>query len=143
MASVPVASPQIMERFAPRLWLRRLPVDTHHEGVAYLPRRSIIYSPGESQALAKVEVRADDRRVIVVLNVIDDDGILAPEVDLSQQGFQEFGMPEGTAVAVVQATRPESVEAVRRKFQRRRLDTGNGLIDPTARVEGPRWLRRR
>jgi thymidine phosphorylase len=126
MASAPAASPEMMEHFAPRLRLRRLPVDTYQEAVAYLPRRSTIYRPAEFQALAKVEVRAGDRRVIAVLNVIDHDDILASdEVGLSQQGFEELGVPEGTGVDVVQATRPESLEAVRRKIQGEELTGGD------------------
>jgi thymidine phosphorylase len=113
------------EHFRPRLRLRRLPVDTYHEAVAYLPRRSTVYRPSEFQALTKVEVRTGDRRVIAVLNVIDHDAVLAPdEVGLSQQGFDQFGVPEGTAVEVVQAARPESLEAVRRKIQGEELTAG-------------------
>ena len=116
----------MVARLGPRLRLRRLPVDTYHEAVAYLPRRSTVYRPAEFQALAKVEVRAGDRRVIAVLNVIDHDDILAPdEVGLSQQGFQEFGVAEGTAVEVIQATRPESLEAVRRKIHGEELTGGD------------------
>jgi thymidine phosphorylase len=118
-------SDQEAEHFRPRLRLRRLPVDTYHEAVAYLPRRSTVYRPSEFQALAKVEVRAGDRRVIAVLNVIDHDTVLAPdEVGLSQQGFDQFGVAEGTAVEVVQAARPESLEAVRRKIQGEELTAG-------------------
>ena len=110
--------PNLMPSPGPKLRLRCLPVDTYHEAVAYLPRNSTIYRPADFQALAKVEVRADGRRVVAVLNVIDHDAVLNPdEVGLSQQGFAEFGVAEGTAVEIVQAPPPGSLDAVRRKIQ--------------------------
>jgi thymidine phosphorylase len=110
--------PETSAEAAPKLRLRRLPVDTYREAVAYLPRRSTIYRPEEFQALAKIEICANGQRVLAVLNVIDHDDILAPdEVGLSQQAFDSFGVAEGTAVEIVQASPPESLQAVRRKIQ--------------------------
>jgi thymidine phosphorylase len=107
----------------PQLRLRRLPVDTYHEAVAYLPRRSTVYRPEEFQALAKIEVSANGQRVMAVVNVIDHDDILAPdEVGLSQEAFDAFGVAEGTAVSVVQAPPAASLEAVRRKILGEELD---------------------
>jgi thymidine phosphorylase len=133
------ATSEVVKRFTPKLRLRRLPVDTYHEAVAYLPRRSTVYRPAEFQALAKVEIRGDGRRVIAVLNVIDHDDMLAPdEVGLSQQGFEQFGVPEGTAVEVVQAARPESLEAVRRKIQGEEL-TADDLDTVIRDIAGMRY----
>lgn len=99
------------------LRLRRFPVDTYNEAVAYLPRRSAIYRPEEFQALAKVEIVGHGRRIVAVVNVIDHPDLLAPDqVALSEQGFAKLGLPEGSEVELVHAPPPESLEAVRRKI---------------------------
>ncbi len=99
------------------LRLRRLPIDTYNESVAYLPRNSSVYRPEEFQALSKVEIRANGRRIMAVLNIINHQDILAPdEVGLSEQGFANLGIPEGSMVDLRQAAPPESLEAVRRKI---------------------------
>lgn len=101
-----------------RLRLRRLPIDTYREAVAFLPRHSAGYRPGELQALAKVELGAGERRILATLNVIDHHGWLAAdEVGLSEQAFALLGLPEGSAVELVQAMPPKSLEAVHAKIQ--------------------------
>jgi thymidine phosphorylase len=101
-----------------QLRLRRIPVDTYREAVAFLPRRSAVYRPGEFQALAKVELGRGDRRILATLNVVDHDGWLAPdEVGLSEQAFALLGLPEGAGVELEQAVPPKSLEAVHAKIQ--------------------------
>ena len=86
------------------LRLRRLPIDAYNKSVAYLPRNSSIYRPEEFQALSKVEIRANGRRIMAVLNIINHHDILAPgEVGLSEQGFTNLGIPEGSMVDLSQA----------------------------------------
>ncbi|HVJ55858.1 MAG TPA: thymidine phosphorylase family protein [Aliidongia sp.] len=111
---------------APTLKLRRVPVDTYREPVAYLPRRSSIYRPADFQALSKVEVKAGGRRLIAVLNVVDHDGWLMPdEVGVSALGFTLLGLPEGSAVEVTQAPPAKSLEAVRRKIEGEELSAAD------------------
>ena len=99
------------------LRLRRFPIDTYNEAVAYLPRRSAIYRPEEFQALAKVEIVGQGRRIVAVVNVIDHPDLLAPDqIALSEQGFAKLGLPEGSEVELIHAPPPESLEAVRRKI---------------------------
>jgi thymidine phosphorylase len=101
-----------------RLRLRRIPIDTLREPVAFLPRRSATYRPSELQALAKVEVGSGERRILATLNVIDHDNWLAPdEVGLSEPAFALLGLAEGSAVDLEQAIPPKSLEAVHAKIQ--------------------------
>ncbi len=59
-------------------------VDTYRENVAYLHRDCEIYRAEGFQALAKVEVRANGRRVLATLNVVDDPRIVrCNEIGLS------------------------------------------------------------
>ena len=105
------------------LSLQRVAIDTYRENVAYLHRQCEVYRAEGFQALAKVEVRRDDRRILAVLNVVDDDTLVAPgELGLSEEAFAKLGLEAGTGVVVLHAGPPGSMEAVRRKIGGERLN---------------------
>ena len=100
------------------LRLRRVPIDTYREAVAYLPRRSTALRPEEFQALAKVELAGNGRHILATLNVIDHQDLLAPdEVGVSDQAFALLGLPEGSAIGIAQAKPPPSLDAVHAKIR--------------------------
>ncbi len=112
------------------LKLRKVAIDTYHENVAYLHRACPLYRSEGFQALAKIEITDGPERapVIAVLNIVDDESIVAPdELGLSEQTFSQFGATEGTAVFVNHATPPASLQAVRRKIAGDRLDADDFL----------------
>ncbi len=106
------------------LALRRVAIDTYHENVAYLNRQCEIYRAEGFQALTKVEISGGEGRYIVaVLNVVDDDALVAPEeLGLSEEAFATLGLEPGDAVKIAHAEPPASMEAVRRKIEGERLD---------------------
>lgn len=105
-----------------RLKLRRIAIDTYRENVAYLNRSCSIYRAEGFQALAKISVFCDGQRIEAVLNVVDDESIVAAdELGLSEQAFAQLCSEAGCAVRVAQAEPPESMEAVRRKIGGERL----------------------
>ena len=73
------------------LTLKRIAIDTYHENVAFLHRDCPAYRTEGFQALTKVEVNANNgmsRRVLAVLNVVDDTTIIhVDELGLSEQAF--------------------------------------------------------
>ena len=104
------------------LRLRRLGIDTYRENVAYLHRDCAVYSAAGFQALTKVQVSSGERRILAVLNVADDAGIVKPdELGLSEQAFELLGLREGQLVMVSHAEPPSSMDAVRRKIAGERL----------------------
>jgi len=99
------------------LRLRRVPIDTNREVVAYLPRRSAVCRPEDLQALAKLELSGGGKHILATLNIIDRSDILAPdEIGVSRQAYELFGLPEGTAIEIEQAKPPESLDAVHAKI---------------------------
>ena len=101
------------------LKLRKISIDTYRENVAYLHRDCPVYRSEGFQALSKIEIyKADDGApVIAVLNVVDDENILAPnELGLSEQAFKQLNLPDGTGVRVEHARPPVSLKAVHRKI---------------------------
>ncbi len=106
-----------------KLKLVRLAIDTYHENVAYLHRDCEIYRAEGFQALSKVKVCGDSRRILAVLNVVDDAAIVAlDELALSEEAFDHLGLSEGQWVTVDHAQPPASMDAVRRKIAGRRLN---------------------
>ena len=95
------------------LRMRRLGIDTYRENVAYLHRECELYRAEGFQALAKVEICADGRRILAVLNVVDDNSIVKPtELCLSEEACSSLGLDEGSLVSIEHAKPPESMNAV-------------------------------
>jgi len=125
------------------LKLRKICIDTYRENVAYLHRDCPVYRSEGFQALSKIEIhKADDGTpVIAVLNVVDDENILAPdELGLSEQAFTQLDLADGTGVQVAHARPPASLQAVHRKIagERLTLDEYRGI---TRDIKGNRYSR--
>ena len=104
------------------LKLRRLGIDTYRENVAYLHRDCEVYKAEGFQALSKVKICADGKRILAVLNVVDDGNIVKPcNLGLSEEAFTNLGLDEGHIVSIEHAEPPESMNAVRRKIAGERL----------------------
>jgi len=104
------------------LKLRRVAIDTYRENVAFLHRDCAVYRAEGFQALSKVEVQADGRRILAVLNVVDDDTIVTPgQLGVSEQAFEQLGLEADHCVKVDHAEPPKSMDAVRRKILGERL----------------------
>ena len=104
------------------LALRRVAIDTWRENVAYLHRDCAVYRAEGFQALSKIEVRANGRRILATLNVVDDDALVArDEIGLSTDAFAQLDVSEGHAILVAQAERPASIKALFRKLAGERL----------------------
>lgn len=100
-----------------RLKLVRLGIDIYRENVAYLHRDREVYRAEGFQALSKVKVCADNRRILAVLNVVDDATIVATnELALSEEAFDHLGLTEGQWVTVDHAQPSASMDVVRRKI---------------------------
>ena len=67
------------------LQIKRVGIDTYRENVAYLHRNCAVVRAAGFQALAKVEVQANGRAILAVLNVVDDARIV---------GERELGLSE-------------------------------------------------
>ena len=104
------------------LQVRRLGIDTYRENVAYLHRECELYRAEGFQALSKVKICVDGRRILAVLNVVDDHSIVtATDLGLSEEAFVKLGVEEGHLVSIEHAEPPASMNAVRRKIAGERL----------------------
>lgn len=105
------------------LSLRRVGIDTYRENVAFLHRDCTQYQAEAFQSRAKVEVLANGKRIVAVLNIVEDASIVRPdELGVCTTAFEQLGLAEGERVRVDHATPPASMEAVKRKINGDRLD---------------------
>jgi thymidine phosphorylase len=104
------------------LRLRRVAIDTYRENVAYLNRDCEVYRAEGFQALSKVEIRANGRRILATLNVSSDPRIVqCHELGLSQDAFDQLGVDKGHPATISQAEPPASISALHRKIDGERL----------------------
>ncbi len=104
------------------LTVRRVGIDTYRENVAFLHRGCPVYRAEGFQALSKIEIHTNGKRIFAVLNVADDESIVTPgQLGLSEQAFAQLGAEPGQNVRVAHAEPPTSMDAVRRKIAGERL----------------------
>lgn len=107
---------------APRLQARRIGIDTYRENVVYLRRDCPVVRAEGFQALAKVEVAANGRTILAVLNVVDDERLLGDrELGLSEESWTQLAVADGSPVSVRHAEPPPSMWALKRKIAGERL----------------------
>ncbi|WP_353394124.1 thymidine phosphorylase family protein [Hydrogenophaga sp. 5NK40-0174] len=104
------------------LSLKRVAIDTYRENVAYLHRDCAVYRAEGFQALSKVEVRANGKRILATLNVVDDTSIVGcHELGVSEDAFEQLEVPNGHQAFIAQAEPAESIPALFRKINGERL----------------------
>lgn len=115
-------TPSAPDTATPALRLKRVAIDTYRENVVYLHRDCAIYRAEGFQALAKVEVRANGKRILASLNVVDDACIVdVDQLGLSEDAFAQLGVADGHPAGVGQAEPPSSIPALHRKIAGERL----------------------
>jgi len=97
---------------------RRVGIDTWREYVAYLHRACPLYRTEGFLALSKVEVRANGRRLLATINIVDDERIVGErELGLSEEAWTELGAAPGAPIQIALAEPPESIAALRTKLR--------------------------
>ena len=110
------------------LALRRVAIDTYRENVAYLHRDCAACRAEGFQALAKVEIRVNGRRILASLNLVDDPSIVGcDELGLSEDAFAQLGAEAGVPAAIAQAEPAASIPALHRKIAGERLNRDDFL----------------
>ncbi len=97
--------------------IKRLKIDTYREYILYLRRDSELCRAQGFGALSKVEVMANGRSIVGVLDVVEEPFLKPDEIGLCEYAFQKLGLPEGTAVKVRHPDPVRSVELIRKKIR--------------------------
>ena len=121
-ATPPHVPPADAARSAMGLTLKRVAIDTYKENVAYLHRDCAVVRAEGFQALSKIEVRANGRRILATLNVVDDAAIVGcGDLGVSEDAFAQLDVADGHPASVSQAEPPDSIPALFRKINGERL----------------------
>jgi thymidine phosphorylase len=105
----------------PQLKIRRVNLDTGHENVVVISRRSKALRAEVFRGFSRVELRCNSKVLLATLLLTDDGMVGIDELGLAEPAFRRFGEPAGALVAVTPAAPPNSLDAVRAKIQGRVL----------------------
>ena len=101
-----------------RLRLRRVPVSTGLERVAYLPMHSAVLSAADYLGGSKVDLLADGKSLSVQIHGLDSATLLAAdEIGLSEEAFAHWNVAEGAEIALRRTPSPASRQALIKKVQ--------------------------
>jgi thymidine phosphorylase len=101
-----------------RVRLRRVPVSTGLERVAYLPTVGAVLSVADYLGGSKVDLLAEGTSLSVQIHGLDSPALLAPdEIGLSEEAFTHWGVAEGAEIALRRTPSPASRQALIQKVQ--------------------------
>ncbi len=101
----------------PQLKVRRINLDTGHENVAVISRRSKALRAEIFRGFSRVELRRQSKSLLATLLITDDDNLVGSnDLGLAEPAFRRFGSSVGDFVTIFPATRPASLDAVRSKI---------------------------
>lgn len=99
------------------LRLRRVPIDTGRENIAFINRRCVDFNLDELNGADRVEIHGGLQPLFATVHAVDDNAIVnADEVGLCEQAFHLINLPEGSEIALSPAPPPASIDSVRRKI---------------------------
>lgn len=105
-----------------RLRLRRVPLSTGLEKVAYLPMHSAFLSAADYLGSSKVDLLAEGKSLSVQIHGMDAAALLASdEIGLSEEAFAHWGVAEGAEIALRRTPSPASRQALMQKVQGQEL----------------------
>jgi len=98
------------------LRLRRIGIDTHRESIAFLDNNDLLGRTLGLHPLDRVQVSANGRTVLAVLNTVENTVLKEGWIGLSNMAFERLGACENAVVDVVPAEPPASAELLRAKM---------------------------
>ncbi|MCQ2965429.1 MAG: thymidine phosphorylase [Alphaproteobacteria bacterium] len=100
------------------LRLRKVPIDTGFQNIAFINRHCSEFQIGTINSLAnRVEIHGGLQPLYANVYLVDDNNIVGPdELGLSLQPFYFINLPEGADVAISPSSPPTSIESIRRKI---------------------------
>jgi thymidine phosphorylase len=112
-----------LETAAQRVRLRRVPISTGNDRIAYLPTAGAVLTAGEYLGPSKVDLLADGKSLSVIVHGLTSPDMLGnDELGLSEEAFAQWGVKEGTEVSLRRTPSPASRQALIHKVQGNELD---------------------
>ncbi|MEN5082887.1 phosphonate metabolism protein/1,5-bisphosphokinase (PRPP-forming) PhnN [Bosea sp. TWI1241] len=112
-----------VESAANTLRLRQLPLFVGRAHCAWLPARGEVVNGFDYLGPGRIELSAGKASIRADVQVMDIPAVLAgDEIGLSSEAFAEFGLPEGSEIAIRRTPSPESRAALTAKIRGEALD---------------------
>jgi len=105
------------------LRLRRIGINTHRESIAFLDNNDVLGRTLGLHPLDRVQVTANGRTVLAVLNTVEGTVLQEGMIGLSNMAFDRLGACEDTIVDVSPAEPPASTELLRAKMVGKELSS--------------------
>lgn len=105
-----------------KLHVIRIPIDTHHQAIAFMRRDCYICRSEGFNAQSRVELSLGDRRVMATLDIVDDDWLQPQTIGVSEFAWQLLDAKPGDKVSIAHPPPLESLSWVRAKAFGRTLD---------------------
>lgn len=99
-----------------KLTLKRIGIDAYRENIAFLDHDELKKFSVGLHPMDRVEVSANDGKVLAVLNVAEGTIVPSGSIGLSDSAFAKLGVESGATVDVRPADPPKSLEQLRRKM---------------------------
>ncbi|MBP0615795.1 phosphonate metabolism protein/1,5-bisphosphokinase (PRPP-forming) PhnN [Jiella mangrovi] len=116
----------ILDRYATRLALRRMPIVSAPRHTAYLRQDSAIVDAPAFAGAGRIDITRDDCSVRADVALVEPSKLLRPdEIGLSREAFEALGLPAGALVSIARTPSPKSRTILRRKIAGERLDAGS------------------
>jgi thymidine phosphorylase len=116
---------------ANRLRLVRLDIDSHHQAIAFMRRDCHVCRSEGFNALSRVELSLDGRRVVATVDVVGGDWLAPGTIGVSESTWRLLRAKEGDEVAIAHPPPLESLAHVRAKIYGHRLGRAalHGVVD--------------
>lgn len=108
-----------------KLRLKQVKIDTYREVIAFLHKDHATSPYLGLHPLDRVELSWEKKRILAVLNLTNENFLNKHEIGLSEHGFMQFGVPEGTKVEIRPAPPPSSLELIKKKVAGAQLTPGD------------------
>lgn len=107
------------------LTLKKLPISSFNENLAYIHRDCVAYKVDDLSALTKIEIHGGVKTVYAFLQVVDDPRLVkATELALNNEAFKQLNLPEGANISITLSSPPPSLASIKRKIAGNILSSG-------------------
>ncbi|MAU95291.1 MAG: phosphonate metabolism protein/1,5-bisphosphokinase (PRPP-forming) PhnN [Fulvimarina sp.] len=116
----------ILDHYASRLSLKRMPIAGGTRHIAYLREDNPVLDAAAFASAGRVDVMAGERDVRADVHLVEpaSDLLLPHEIGLSREAFDALGVEAGRLVSIGRTPSPKSRQILRRKIAGGRLDAG-------------------
>jgi len=106
-----------------KLRLKRIGIETHRENIAFLAHDDLTGRALGLHPMDRIEISANARRLVAVLNIVEESVLPVGAIGLSNTAFDKLGVSDNSLVDVAPAEAPESLDLLHEKLSGQQLNS--------------------